>query len=53
VVHFRVESAQPSTFLDEFEDVKKVENSYRAYYAIPLRKSWDGFDIPLEKNEGW
>lgn len=38
--------SHPSTLLDEFEDIRKVENPYRSFYGIPARKASNGFDLP-------
>lgn len=38
-------SSQPGTLMDEFEDVRKVENPYRAFYGIPLRESYSGYPL--------
>lgn len=38
--------AQPHTYDDEFEDVRKVENPYRSYYGVPQRTSYSGIPLP-------
>ncbi|SFW69147.1 RHS repeat-associated core domain-containing protein [Luteibacter sp. UNCMF366Tsu5.1] len=38
--------AQPHTYEDEFEDVRKVENPYRSYYGVPQRSSYSGIPLP-------
>jgi len=39
-------SSPISSQLNEFEDIRKVENPYRSFYGIPLRESSNGYDIP-------
>lgn len=38
--------ARPSTMEDEFEDVRRVENPYRAFYGVPVRTTYSGKPVP-------